>query len=203
MNDVTTPWILYRPEFLRLAGLAAQADSAVSMMSTWDAGEWGLAVEDLADLLSEHHTPLLRADRAAVLGLAEVFDVSGRTMSALRWCPDLESEDEWWREVEGLPRASAIADELIREIAPGHALYGVPLAPWLECGACDDVLVRLDDENARTGSTPYKVAVVHVGWSRRAEEPPWPATIVFDRALDALDRLEACFRTAGTDKADA
>lgn len=164
------------------------------MLSAWDAGEEGLAVEDLADALSEHHTPLLRTDRAAVLELAAAFAVTTRVTAALRWCPDQESEDEWWREIEGRPRAVAVASELADEISPGHVLHGIVLTPWLECGACDDVLVRLDDENARTGRVPYRAAVVHVSWSRRAERPPWPRTLVFARALDALDQLETCFR---------
>jgi len=190
---VTAPWQLHRPEFQRLSGLPGPATPVVSLLSTWDAGEWGLAIEDLADNLSDRHTPLLRADRAAILQLATAFGVSPKAVSALRWCPDLESEDEWWRDIEDSPRASAIAAELDREIAPGHALHGVSLTPWLECGACDDVLVRLDDENARTGKVRYRVAIVHPVWSRHSETPPWPSTVVFEQALDALDRLETCF----------
>jgi hypothetical protein len=166
------------------------------VLSTWDAGEWEFAVEDVAEILSDRHTPLLRTDRAAVLELAAAFGVSAKAASALRWCPDLEADDEWWREIEGSPRASAVEGELSLEIAPGHALHGVELTPWLECGACDDVLVRLDDENARTGRARYQVAVVHPAWSRQPEPPPWPSAVVFDQALDALDRLESCFRGA-------
>jgi hypothetical protein len=164
------------------------------MVSAWNAGECGLAVEGLADFLSEHHTPLLRADRAAVLELAAALDVSTGVTTALRWCPHLEADDVWWHEIEGTPRASVVASELTREIAPGHALHGVLLTPWLKCGACDDVLIRLDGDQAQTGRVPYRAAVVHLTWSRRAETPPWPTAAVFDQALDALDRLETCFR---------
>lgn len=195
MAAVTTLWTIHRPEFLRLTGLLDPAVPVASTLSTWDAGEWEMAAGDLADQLSDHHTPLLRADRAAVLELAEVFSASAKAPSALRWCPDLEADTEWWWEVEDSPRAAAVAAELRREIAPGHQLHGIALTPWLECGACDDVLVRLDDENARTGQAPYRVAVVHPTWSHRPEAPHWPATAVFDHALDAFDRLESCFRT--------
>ncbi|MFB7668708.1 hypothetical protein ACFC1R_33115 [Kitasatospora sp. NPDC056138] len=82
--------------------------------------------------------------------------------SALRWCPDLEADEGWWWEVENSPRAAAIAGEPLQEIALGHPLHGIPPTPWLDYGACDDVLVRLDDENARTGRTPYQVAVIQV-----------------------------------------
>ena len=190
---MTAPWHFHRPEFRRLSDLPGPAVSTANLLSTWDAGEWGFAIEDLAGILSDRHTPLLRADRAAILELATAFGVSTKAASALRWCPDLESEDEWWRDVEDSPRASVIAAELTREIAPGHGLHGIPLTPWLECGACDDVLVRLDDENARTGKARYQVAVVHPVWSLHAETPPWPSAVVFEQALDALDRLEICF----------
>ncbi|MER5866674.1 hypothetical protein [Kitasatospora sp. NPDC002040] len=194
MTDVAIPSQLHRAEFMRLSGLLVPAELAADMLVTWDANESGLAVEELVNYMSDHHTPLLRADRAVVLELADAVDVSERAVPALRWCPDLESEDVWWHEIEGMPRASAVAGELAKEIAPGHILHGSLLTPWLECGACDDVLVRLDDEIARTGRTPYQVAVVHLGWSRQAETPPWPTTFVFDQVLDALDRLESCFR---------
>ncbi|MGV9270188.1 hypothetical protein ACWDRR_36690 [Kitasatospora sp. NPDC003701] len=193
---MTTPWMVHRPEFLRLTDLLDPAVSAASTLSTWDAGEWEMAVGDLAEQFSDYHTPLLAADRAAVLALAEVFGVSAKVASALRWCPDPQADTEWWWEVEDSPRAAALVGELRREVAPGHLLHGIALTPWLECGACDDVLVRLDDENALVGTTPYRVAVVRPTWSHGPESPPWPATAVFDQALDALDRLESCFRTA-------
>jgi hypothetical protein len=184
---------VHRPEFLRLVGLLDPAAPVASVVSTWDAGEWEFAVEDVAEILSDRHTPLLRAHRAAILELATAFGVSAKAASALRWCPNLEAEDEWWRDIEDSPRASAVAGELTLEIAPGHTLHGIQLTPWLECGACDDVLVRLDDEHARTGKVRYRVAVIHPVWSRHSETPPWPSTVVFERALDALDRLETCF----------
>ncbi len=192
----TFVWKVHRPEFQRLSGLLEPAVPVAGMLTVWDAGEWAIAIEDLAEMLSDHHTPLLRADRKAVLALADAFDVSAKAASALRWCPDLESEDEWWREIEDSPRALAISDELSREIGPGHPLHGIPLTPWLECGACDDVLVRLGDENVRPET--YRVAVVHPTWSRHRESSPWPSTVVFDQALDALDRLETCFHGAST-----
>ncbi|MFF1872847.1 hypothetical protein [Kitasatospora herbaricolor] len=118
-----------------------------------------------------------------------------RAAAALRRCPVPEADTEWWWEVEDSPRAAAVAGELRREVAPGHLLHGFALTPWLECGACDEVLLRLDDENARPGQAPYRVAVVRPTWPHRPEAPPRPSATVFDQALDALDRLEACFRT--------
>ncbi|WP_157537154.1 hypothetical protein [Kitasatospora azatica] len=192
---MTIPWTLHRSEFLRLARLLEPAVPATTMLSTWDADEAELAIEDLADQLSDRHTPLRRADRAAVLELAEALGVSAKATSAVRWCPDLEADDQWWWEVENSPRAAAITVELAREISPGHPLHNIPLTPWLECGACDDVLLRLDDENALNGRAPYQAAVVHPTWSRRAETPPWPTTTVYDDGLHALNRLETCYRT--------
>ncbi|MBP0451217.1 hypothetical protein J5Y04_16950 [Kitasatospora sp. RG8] len=194
---MTIPWTPHRTEFefRRLSGLLGPGVPVAATLSAWDAGEPELALEDLVDQLSDHHTPLLRADRAALLDLAEALGVSAGATSALRWCPDLEAAEEWWWEVENSPRATAIASELLREIAPGHPLHGIPLTPWLECGACDDVLVRLDDENARTGRTPYRIAVIHPTWSRHPETPPSPVASVYDQALHALDQLETCFHS--------
>ncbi len=78
---MTAPWQFYRPEFQRLSGIPGPAAPVVSLLSTWDAGEWSLAIEDLADNLSDRHTPLLRAGRAAILELATAFSVLPKAVS--------------------------------------------------------------------------------------------------------------------------
>ncbi len=52
--------------------------------------------------------------------------------------------------------------ELSRELAPGHALFGMPLSVLARRLDRDDVLVSIDDGSGR-------VALVHLTWSREPE----------------------------------
>ncbi len=62
---------------------------------------------------------------------------------------------------------------LDRELAPGHVLYGVPVAAVGKRDGTDDVLFQLLDGSGR-------VAVVHLTWTHSPpERPPWPATEVY------------------------
>jgi hypothetical protein len=159
----------------------------------WDPGEEGLAVETLADLLSDHHLPLRLADRLWLLAMADRWGVGRRVRGALRWCPHPDADDQPWTVVEGSGRAQSVEAELGTEIDRGHDLHGRALTVWLICNACDDVLVRIDDRQAQSGDMPYLCAVVHVTCSGHAERPPWPSTTLYTDAHQALDHLERCF----------
>jgi hypothetical protein len=52
-----------------------------------DANELGLALEQLADVLSEDEQPLSPDERADVLGLAERMQMGDRVPRALEFCP--------------------------------------------------------------------------------------------------------------------
>ncbi|URM97419.1 hypothetical protein LUW76_25390 [Actinomadura madurae] len=158
----------------------------------WDAGEQGLAVETLADLLCDAHVPLGRADRARLAEMAKSWNVLGRVAGALRWCPDADDPDPRWRVVEGTDREPVVAAELGAETGPGHVLHGRELVVWLACNACDDVLVRLDESRARARGRPHRFAVAHPTWSGQRESPLWPMVTVYASSLAALDRLERC-----------
>ena len=53
-----------------------------------DAGELGLALEQMADVLSEDEQPLAPAERGDMLALVERMRMSPRVPGALRFCPD-------------------------------------------------------------------------------------------------------------------
>ena len=78
---------------------------------------------------------------------------------------------------DGDESADVLADELLRELAPGHPLHGRDVRVIARSLTRDDVVVVVDDE----------VAVVHLTWTtRKAERPPWPAT----RFVATADELE-------------
>jgi len=57
-----------------------------------DANELGLALEMLADWLSEDETPITDADRAEMLDLGEAMGNKARVASPLRLCPPAEAD---------------------------------------------------------------------------------------------------------------
>lgn len=151
----------------------------------WEAGEWGLGLEYLADYLAQYYIPLGRADREQLIALAHEKGVAPRVTSGLRWCPDADSASRPWQVVEDTDFGLDITVELDTEISEGHPLFGRELTPMLVCESCDDVLALVDWGL----SQEYTIAVVHPTWSRRGEQPPWPKSEVFTSSDEALDRF--------------
>ena len=61
-------------------------------------------------------------------------------------------------------------EQLERELAPGHPLYGLPVK-LIGRGRGDDALFQLLDGSGR-------VAQVHLTWGQRQQPLPWPATAI-------------------------
>ncbi len=72
-------------------------------------------------------------------------------------------------------RRPTFRGEIERELSRGHELFGMTLTPVAACVGCDDTLFFVEDLT--------RWAVVHLTWSRSAEPPPWPDTMVFDGRL--------------------
>lgn len=53
-----------------------------------DVGELGLALEQMADALSEDEAPVARTERADMLALAGRMNLGSRVSRALRYCPE-------------------------------------------------------------------------------------------------------------------
>lgn len=87
----------------------------------------------------------------------------------------MEWPEPWFGLDEVDPPSPALFEEvLLREVGPGHVLYGVPVQAIGKSGANDDVLFRLLDGSGR-------VADVHLTWTRSfPEKPPWPHTALYD-----------------------
>lgn len=60
--------------------------------------------------------------------------------------------------------AAVLATELLREVAPGHSLYGKAIQVVARAWPNDDVIVVCDGE----------VSVVHLTWIGKQDRPPWP-----------------------------
>ncbi|MEU7262035.1 hypothetical protein AB0B21_40520 [Streptomyces rimosus] len=73
----------------------------------------------------------------------------------------------WWVPDDGV--LHALEQELRRELPPDHPLYGARVRAAARCEACDDVLFRVTDRS-------FRWAVVHLTWSGRQEQSPWPRT---------------------------
>ncbi len=95
---------------------------------------------------------------------------------------EIEFVEPWF--ADGNP---ALVDELRRELAPGHVLFGMSVWAVARRRDCDDVLYALEDGSGR-------VAVVHLTWSPEAD-PAWPVTELFDE-------LESWAETMRNDRND-
>ncbi|WP_050507484.1 MULTISPECIES: hypothetical protein [Streptomyces] len=73
----------------------------------------------------------------------------------------------WWVPDDGV--LHGLERELHRELPPDHPLYGARVRAAARCEACDDVLFRVTDRS-------FRWAVVHLTWSGRQEQSPWPRT---------------------------
>ena len=78
------------------------------------------------------------------------------------------------------PRAAKLEEELGRELASGHVLFGRRAKALAVRCDCDDVLFELRD--------PPQLAVVHLGWGVHPELPPWPRTELYSDLADFVVR---------------
>ncbi len=78
---------------------------------------------------------------------------------------------EWKRPWEKFPGNTPEDDELARETAPGHPMFGMPVRTIAARIDCDDYLFEMLD-----GSGRY--AVVHLTW-RKESDPAWPHTEIY------------------------
>lgn len=74
---------------------------------------------------------------------------------------------ETWMAVSG-ELQSRLGRELVAEVPLSHRLYGQRAIATAKCAGCDDVIFRLDSG----------WALVHLTWTQRAEQLPWPTTFV-------------------------
>ena len=77
-------------------------------------------------------------------------------------------------------RARVLAQELEREVGPGHALHERHAVVVAEVAPQDEVLVEAGDV----------VFLVHLTWSGRTEEAPWPLAHRVDSPSDFEDLVE-------------
>jgi hypothetical protein len=77
----------------------------------------------------------------------------------------------------------AFEAELQRELKPGHALFGIPVAAIGRRYDQDDVLFELLDGSGR-------VAEVHLTWAGEHERPPWPGTALFGSFADWVESVK-------------
>lgn len=84
----------------QLLGLVMQLDERLTaQQQTWaheylDANELGLALEMIAEWLSEDSRAITAAERNAMLGLVDEMGMSDRVARALAFCPPVADEGE-------------------------------------------------------------------------------------------------------------
>lgn len=94
----------------------------------------------------------------------------------MTWADEYEFREPIVDLRDGGESAEALTEELIRELAPGHPLFGTNPHVIARSVANDDVVVVADRG---------VVALVHLTWTRRkAERPPWPGTQFMSTSTD-------------------
>lgn len=88
---------------------------------------------------------------------------------------DFVFSERWWdlrgRTLEDEARRQHFEGELVRELAEGHRLHGVPASAIAACQHCDDVLFEVSVD---------RYAVVHLSYPKAApDRPPWPDTDLY------------------------
>lgn len=76
--------------------------------------------------------------------------------------------EPWCEFVPG--QAAAFLKELQLELPPGHTLHGLAVTAVAHSGAADGALFRLEDG---------RVADVHLTWSCRTEQLPYPRCRIY------------------------
>ena len=85
----------------------------------------------------------------------------------------MEFLEPWHSILNVSTRVAALNQELQRELAEGHPLYGLAVRATARRQDCDDVLYSIEDGSGR-------FAVVHLTWARTAPERlPWPGTSLY------------------------
>jgi hypothetical protein len=83
---------------------------------------------------------------------------------------DVEWLEPWSAVVDDGTRAD-LEDELAKEVAPGHLLFKRPARALARRHDQDDVLYAVGN--------PSQLAVVHLSYATKPDNPPWPSTAVF------------------------
>jgi hypothetical protein len=82
-----------------------------------------------------------------------------------------------WRSIGA--EAENFERELLKELSPGHVLYGIKAIPLAMRDDQDDVLFALEH-----GPAPF--AIVHLTWSGAAEQDPQYPTTQLGSHLESL-----------------
>lgn len=85
-----------------------------------------------------------------------------------------------WSEIDAAKTKRVLAEELARELSPGHQLFGLALAPVARADGRDDFLFQAPDG---------RVAEVHLTFANHPERPPWPGSALYD-SLEAWKRAK-------------
>ena len=79
-----------------------------------------------------------------------------------------------------------VVSELVREVGPGHPLFGKPAKALAVARDRDDVLFEFED----AGKARY--AVVHLTWSgKREQSADWPGPQFFDSPTHWIEWMKA------------
>jgi hypothetical protein len=159
----------------------------------WDIGEQEAALETLVTSLVDCRVPITGLVRARLAALAEQWGTWQVLAAPLASC-ESAAEGPPLLLVEGTGRGPALEEELTREIGLGHPLTGLAAVAWFTCGRCDDVLVRVhENEPWGLSFTASQYAIIRPTWSGGEEPYPLPTTVFFTTPYEALDDLiERC-----------
>lgn len=166
-EDLAARWVL---------GVADPVEAVRAALEALEAGSDSLNIARLAGELSPSYRETGGLFRAALCDLGVECPSREAASRLLHAAEIAEVKEEWcaggliraWESADGLSFVGT--EQLEREIARGHPLFGVPVRFVAACGDCR--LYALEDGSGR-------VAEVHLGFGD-AQRPPLPFTEFHD-----------------------
>ena len=91
-------------------------------------------------------------------------------------------EVEWlepWSAVVDEGMRAKLESELAKEVGRGHVLFQRPTRALARRHNQDDVLYAV--------GSPSQLAVVHLSYAAKPDQPPWPSTTLFDNLMAFIE----------------
>lgn len=123
--------------------------------------------------MSSHSAHYLQGSVSAPCPQNQTGRTARRYLGSVPWT-DAYTFGGDFEDLRGSETARLFAEELARELSPGHPLHGRTWAVIARAFPQDEVIAQSGDD----------VVLVHLTWTQRLEQVPWPETVSLASAAE-------------------